>query len=129
MNNAIFVSLNETYPQLTPDAQKDPRSSALRNCTTNSWLIDIESAKDVEWVFGVFHTRIVSVYRVPVCARDWSIVPNGAVDAGRKIIPTEAGDPARFMDAMAFPAVHPNRAVGYGEVDFSTGRLVPVRLP
>jgi hypothetical protein len=130
MDNAIFVSLNKTYSQLTTAAQNDPSSEALRDCTTNSWRLDAGTARDVEWLIGVEHTRVVSVYRVPVPSDRWMVVPPGAVDEGRKIIPTEAGDDARFAEARAFPKVHLAGPVGYGEVAIdANGRLTAVRLP
>jgi hypothetical protein len=130
VKNALFVSLNDTFYQLTREAQEDPESSALRNCTTNAWQVSVESAKDVEWVIGVVHTQIVSVYRVPCPSSMWPTVPDGAEGAGRRIIPTEAGDSTLFAQAKAFGAVKLSGPVGYGEISMdSNGQLIAVTLP
>src|SRR5262249_54315119 len=130
MKNAVFVSLNDTFDELTPAAQQNPLSDALRNCTTNAWQVSVGTAQDVEWVVGVVRTQIVSVYRVPVPSAMWPVVPNGALGAGRKIIPTEAPNAARFAQARAFGSVRLSGPVGYGEIAIGpNGQLVAVQLP
>ncbi|WP_437713308.1 hypothetical protein WMF45_46455 [Sorangium sp. So ce448] len=130
MNNAVFVSLNDTFDELTPAAQQNPLSDALRNCTTSSWRVSVGAAQDVEWIVGVVRTQIVSVYRVPVPSTMWPVVPNGALGAGRRIIPTAAADVAWFAQAKAFGRVQLAGPVGYGEIAIGpNGQLVAVRLP
>lgn len=116
MKNALFVSINETFDELTHEAQQNPLSNALRNCTTIAWQVSVETAKDVEWVVGVVHTQVVSVYRVPCRSSEWPTIPDCAPGAGTKIIPTEAGDTAHFAQAKAFGSVQLSGPVGYGQI-------------
>lgn len=128
--NALFVSINDTFYELNTQAQANPLSSALRNCTANAWKVNVESAKDVEWVIGVVHSKVVSIYRVPCPSAMWPVIPDGAVGEGRKIIPTEAGNPLHFEQARAFGAVNLAGPVGYGEISIGQkGELIAVHLP
>jgi hypothetical protein len=130
MKNALFVCINETYDELTKEAQENPLSSALRNCTTNAWHVSVENAKDVEWILGIVRTKVVSVYRVPCPSSMWPTIPDGAIGAGRKIVPTEPGEPSRFTQAMAFGAVQLSGPVGYGEISVDpNGQLIAKNLP
>jgi len=60
MARAIFVNLKNIYPQLTPAAQVNQRSWALRNCTCGWWRVNPANAGNLEYAFGVYHSNVVS---------------------------------------------------------------------
>ncbi len=48
-------------------------------------------ADGVRLLFGVFHNRVVSGYRVIHALKDWPVLPAGAVAEGRRIVPVAGG--------------------------------------
>ena len=105
---ALFVCLNDSYPQLVISLRTkcsdlveslgkdhaqiavDCDSDGLLNATCGWWHIDCNEAKDVKFIFGVFDKKVVSAYEVNVPVESWPIMPHNPPDdpqGGRKYVP------------------------------------------
>ncbi len=122
MPRAIFVSLSRTYPQLAIRSQE---SHALRNCTCAWWQITPANATDVRYAFGVFEGRVVSAYRVDVNVKNWPVMPDNAIAAGRRYIPVEHVTREEWAHALKYTAPRMYGAVRYGVVGLDAqGQIV-----
>ena len=123
MPRAMFVSLNVTYPQLSPLGRAQD-AAALRNCTCVSWQV-AAGANGVEFLFGVEHGHVVSAYRVPHPLQEWPRIPPLALGAGRRCVPVDEVPTADWDTALKWTRVPMGRcAFRYGDVRLDNeGRL------
>ena len=123
MPNAMFVSVNVTYPQLSPAGQSQG-AAALRNCTCVAWNVNPARAQGIEYLFGVFQHRVVSAYKVTHPVSRWPVIPlpgpNGqALGGGRYCVPVEAVSPQDWATATGWHNIPMFGAVRYGDVQIN----------
>jgi hypothetical protein len=88
MHRALFVSLAETFPHLSLPAGEEHGSKALRDVTCCWWIVNPERARGVQYLFGVFESRVVCGYRVSVGVEQWPVMPAPAIAAGVAVCPS-----------------------------------------
>jgi hypothetical protein len=116
MARAIYVNLRYIYPQLTPAAQVDQQSTALRDCTCGWWRVNPESAGDIRFAFGVYGGRVVSAYSVEIPVTQWPVMPKRAVGQGRRYIPVVDVSAEDWALARTWSPIPMSGPVRYGEV-------------
>ncbi len=123
---ALFVSLNESYPELST---RTFGSEALKNCTSGWWFIDVNKAKDIRYVFGVVNGDVVSVYRIrdDEYANPWpNLTFSPEETAPRRYIPTERVTIPEWQDATQWVDIDMSGGpIHYGTVVEEKGTLAP----
>ncbi len=123
---ALFVSLVESYPEL--EAQTFG-SEALKNCTCGWWHIDLESAKDIKYIFGVQGGHVVSVYRIrnDEDAHLWpSLIFRPEESALRRYVPANRVTIPEWQDATSWVDINMRGGpIRYGTVEEDKGILAP----
>ena len=124
MARALFVSVNETFPQLSLPGQQQ-YAAALRNCTCVAWEV-AAATQGIQYLFGVVRGQVKSAYRVthPNVA-DWPTIPPGALGGGFRCVPVVDVDTAEWTTATGWAGIPMAGRILYGTVQVdAAGRLV-----
>jgi hypothetical protein len=120
---ALFVSLSQTYPELR-SAKLTHKSEALKNLTCGWWFINLEKAKGVRYVFGVFKGKVVSAYRVvkDMESTAWPTIEKWPLEdrsgtENRKYVPTNKVTVPEWKTAKSWPKVRMYGSTRYGTVE------------
>ena len=120
---ALFVSLSRSYPEVK-SAKLTRKSEALKNLTCGWWFINLERAKGVKYVFGVFKGEVVSAYRVinGMESTDWPTIEKWPLEDGpgtenRKYVPTNKVTVPEWKTAKRWPKVRMYGPTRYGTVE------------
>jgi hypothetical protein len=119
-NNAIFVSLKATYPELN-EHRLGTDNSMLRRATCGWWRLNIDNCHEIEFIFGVIGGNAVTAYEVAASAPTWPRIHHpDAVDGsggGRWFVPVK--NPSEDLWAAKNSITHLDMrggAVHYGAV-------------
>ena len=131
---AIFVSLNESYPEL---GIRNFGSEALKNCTCGWWRIDPDNAKDVRYVVGHVHGVPVSVYRVidDIESDRWPTIEQWPLEDGsdttetRRYIPANRVTIPEWESIMKWPEVRMFGPIRYGIVQVDARGCLEPQAP
>ena len=121
MPKIICVSISQVFPQVVPASQGAPPASGphiLEHATAYAWKVNPASAKGVEYVFGIEHGFVRSVYRVAAESSEWPRMPKTCPPStrGRRVIPVAAVEAEQWAIATTWRDVVMVGGVRYGEL-------------